>query len=271
MPLDVDEAEHSLELHAPYIRHTFSNRGAAHRHTFQCPTCASFAYRFPSDARSLAPIHHGPADFLLVPIMVGSLSPDAEAQYGRALAPYLSDPANVFVISSDFCHWGRRFAYTPYDKGQGDICDAIEAMDKRWAWVERGRACPMCKSSRGFACEWPAMTCCSRPRVAAPRPSSHAQGHGRHHDAAAGRLHVVFARDQEHDMVSRASASVAAGWLCSGEVCKGSMSSPPPQRPPPHRRAPTDAEVACGVRGGCLPRRMAQVRPVQPVPVHVGL
>lgn len=36
----------------------------------------------------------------------------SEAKYGEILAPYLDDPSNLFVISSDFCHWGRRFSYT---------------------------------------------------------------------------------------------------------------------------------------------------------------
>ena len=40
----------------------------------------------------------------------------SEAVYGQALAPYLDDPGNVFVISSDFCHWGARFNFTFYDK-----------------------------------------------------------------------------------------------------------------------------------------------------------
>jgi Memo-like protein len=39
-----------------------------------------------------------------------------EAEYGRALAPYLEDPSNLFIISSDFCHWGDRFTFTFYDE-----------------------------------------------------------------------------------------------------------------------------------------------------------
>lgn len=38
----------------------------------------------------------------------------SEAAYGALLAPYLDDPSNLFVISSDFCHWGMRFNYTHY-------------------------------------------------------------------------------------------------------------------------------------------------------------
>ena len=52
MPLDVDEAEHSLEMHLPYIRTVF-----------------------------------GQADLRIVPILVGALSPDAERRFGARTAP----------------------------------------------------------------------------------------------------------------------------------------------------------------------------------------
>jgi hypothetical protein len=86
MKLSVDEDEHSLEMHLPYI------------------------YKMLSRA-----FGQDPAKFpLLVPILVGSTSPASEKQYGAILAPYLSDPSNVFVVSSDFAHWGQRFRYTYY-------------------------------------------------------------------------------------------------------------------------------------------------------------
>ncbi|PNW86800.1 hypothetical protein CHLRE_02g096200v5 [Chlamydomonas reinhardtii] len=95
MSQDVDEDEHSLELHTPYIVHTMRGR-----------------------------------DFKLVPIMVGALTTDAEAAYGSLLGPYLDDPANLFVVSSDFCHWGSRFSYTFYDKSQGQIWESIKWLDE---------------------------------------------------------------------------------------------------------------------------------------------
>ncbi|PLW43178.1 hypothetical protein PCASD_08066 [Puccinia coronata f. sp. avenae] len=79
MSHQTDEEEHSIELHLPYIRHMFKNQ-----------------------------------DIKIVPILVGSLSSSEECEYGALLAPYLADPQNFFVISSDFCHWGTRFAYTHY-------------------------------------------------------------------------------------------------------------------------------------------------------------
>ncbi|KAF2110368.1 MEMO1 family [Lophiotrema nucula] len=85
MPADVDEAEHSLEMQLPYIYKMLSLNYSSHS-------------SFPT----------------LIPIMVGNTTPAKERDYGRLLAPYLSDPSNIFVISSDFCHWGSRFRYTYY-------------------------------------------------------------------------------------------------------------------------------------------------------------
>lgn len=79
-----DSSEHSLEMHLPYIHYLLG---------------LSFKEEeFPP----------------LVPILVGSTNPTAERQFGALLAPYVADPANVFIISSDFCHWGSRFSYTYY-------------------------------------------------------------------------------------------------------------------------------------------------------------
>lgn len=40
---------------------------------------------------------------------------EKEANYGRLFAPYLNDPSNAFIVSSDFCHWSfSAFDYAPY-------------------------------------------------------------------------------------------------------------------------------------------------------------
>ena len=85
MSRDVDEDEHSLEMHLPYIYKTLS---------------MSFSSQedFPR----------------LIPILVGNTSTAKEREYGAILAPYLEDPTSVFIVSSDFCHWGLRFNYTYY-------------------------------------------------------------------------------------------------------------------------------------------------------------
>lgn len=87
MSQSVDEDEHSIEMHLPYIHRLLQ-------------------LRFPNTPTAQYPP--------LVPIMVGSTSASTEQAFGFLLAPYLADPSNVFIISSDFCHWGLRFSYTYY-------------------------------------------------------------------------------------------------------------------------------------------------------------
>ena len=40
--------------------------------------------------------------------MVGSLDPITQDYYSNILVKYFDDPNTIFVISSDFCHWGKR-------------------------------------------------------------------------------------------------------------------------------------------------------------------
>ena len=87
MTQSVDEEEHSIEMHLPYIHRLLQ---------LQYPNTPTAQYP------------------PLVPIMVGSTSAGTEQGFGELLAPYLSDPSNAFIISSDFCHWGLRFRYTYY-------------------------------------------------------------------------------------------------------------------------------------------------------------
>lgn len=88
-----EEDEHSLEMHLPYIRKAFEGK-----------------------------------DVKLVPIMVGEM--ENEEEFGRIFAPYFRQSENLFVVSSDFCHWGQRFRYTPHDKSAGEIHQSIERMDR---------------------------------------------------------------------------------------------------------------------------------------------
>lgn len=118
MDTKTDSDEHSLEMHLPYIYYLF-------RQSFE-------------QGRPVP----------LVPILVGNTNATVEKEFGLMLAPYLADPTNVFVISSDFCHWGSRFNYTYYlpsstsDPAKGvslrkrdepedpPIHDSIERIDK---------------------------------------------------------------------------------------------------------------------------------------------
>lgn len=109
MSVGVDEDEHSIEMQLSYLRLVIGSR-----------------------------------DIPIVPVLVGALSHKAEAQYGQLFAPHLQDPANLFVISSDFCHWGKRFSYTHVDGGPGVIGDAIERLDRQ------GMALIEAKDAAGF-------------------------------------------------------------------------------------------------------------------------
>lgn len=93
--IDADEQEHSIEMHLPYLRHVFGEREVS-----------------------------------IVPIVVGNLSENKEAELGALLAPWVADESTLFVISSDFCHWGQRFNYTRYSPGDGDVWQSIEKLDR---------------------------------------------------------------------------------------------------------------------------------------------
>ncbi|EER09704.1 Protein C2orf4, putative [Perkinsus marinus ATCC 50983] len=108
-----DEDEHSIEMQLPLIYHQLKHR-------------------------------LGIQDLTIVPILVGVLSPNVERVVGRLLAKYFKDPGTLFVISSDFCHWGTRFRYTQlqkdkvklavksivFDPNTQPINAGIEAMDR---------------------------------------------------------------------------------------------------------------------------------------------
>eukprot|EP00890_Picochlorum_soloecismus_P003572 jgi/Picsp_1/4215/NSC_01724-R1_mediator of cell motility 1 len=94
MTQDQDEDEHSLELHLPYIMNLMKGR-----------------------------------EFGLVPIVVGALREQEEAMYGKMLARYLKDPGNVFIVSSDFCHWGARFGFQFARKEDEEIHQSIAWLD----------------------------------------------------------------------------------------------------------------------------------------------
>ncbi|TCD71488.1 hypothetical protein EIP91_008868 [Steccherinum ochraceum] len=87
LQLDDDEAEHSIEMHLPYVRKIFNKQDAQ--------------------------------DIKIIPIVVGSIQKEKEEKFGAVLAPYLAKDDTLFVISSDFCHWGTRFQYTYYTPGDG--------------------------------------------------------------------------------------------------------------------------------------------------------
>jgi MEMO1 family protein len=89
-PQDVDEDEHSIEMHLPYIAKAIKSSPNT--------------------------------DVKVVPIMVGHVEGHILQQAASSLSPYLTNKENIFIISSDFCHWGSRFRYSPFDQS---VCSEI--------------------------------------------------------------------------------------------------------------------------------------------------
>jgi AmmeMemoRadiSam system protein B len=90
-PRTNDKAEHSLEMHLPLLYK-------------RCEQTFKTTDDFPQ----------------VVPIIVGSTNRTDEKNLGRVLLSYLKDEENVFIISSDFCHWGWDFDYTVHT-ADGDL------------------------------------------------------------------------------------------------------------------------------------------------------
>jgi MEMO1 family protein len=98
MSIKTDEDEHSIEMQLSYLAKVMESRKGK---------------------------------FKIVPIMIGNISSEKEKMYGELLAPYLLQDKTIFVISSDFCHWGERFSYTYYDDKCGEIWNSIESLDRK--------------------------------------------------------------------------------------------------------------------------------------------
>ncbi|KAH7156188.1 MEMO1 family [Dactylonectria macrodidyma] len=82
VPVRYEKNEHSLEMHTPYLYYRIQQ-------TFASPA------EYPK----------------IVPLLIGSNKGSEEKAFGEILLPYLKDPENAFIISSDFCHWGDYFNY----------------------------------------------------------------------------------------------------------------------------------------------------------------
>ena len=72
----------------------------------------------------------GNKNFSLLPLMIGETTFEQNKKIGKFLYDLYNDNKTLFVISSDFCHWGLRFGYTYYDKSSGEIWESIEKLDK---------------------------------------------------------------------------------------------------------------------------------------------
>lgn len=97
----MDEAEHSMEMHLPYLAKVF------HGYFIDSITWLAFNVLY---CWLLVTLSFCSYPVKVVPILVGALNSENEAMFGKLLAKYVDDPKNFFSVSSDFCHWGTRYA-----------------------------------------------------------------------------------------------------------------------------------------------------------------
>ena len=97
MSQEVDEAEHSLEMQYPLIKYVFGER-----------------------------------DISIIPLLVGSLNENREAEISTVLSPLIMEEKTLFIISSDFTHWGEIFHFTQLGSAKKkQLSQQLEIFDER--------------------------------------------------------------------------------------------------------------------------------------------
>ena len=92
----IDINEHSIEMELPFLKQIFNDK-----------------------------------EFSIIPIIVGDNNYETNKKIAEILYELYKDKKTLFVISSDFCHWGRNFGYTYYDKNFNNIWESIQDLDKQ--------------------------------------------------------------------------------------------------------------------------------------------
>lgn len=117
--------EHSLEMQLPYLymrcEETFESPS-------NFPTIVPVLIGMPATAHGCA----SSRDQLDARQRDEKEHREKEKSYAQLFEPYLKDPSNAFIISSDFCHWSdSNFDYSPYSKNN-DVNDwvALRSWDK---------------------------------------------------------------------------------------------------------------------------------------------
>ncbi|EMG49964.1 hypothetical protein G210_5044 [Candida maltosa Xu316] len=114
MSEEIDEDEHSFEMHAPYIYYKGEH----------------------------AP--HGVPK--IIPILISGMDEGLQTDIVQTLLPYMDDEENHFIISSDFCHWGSRFGYTNYVTTSDISLDNLQKNITSLGMFQRNEPLPIFKS-----------------------------------------------------------------------------------------------------------------------------
>lgn len=94
--------------------------------------------QFPYIAKLFVDCNRKPGKMKVLPIMVGALSTDKEKIFGKILSSYLARNEIFTIVSSDFCHWGKRFDYAPTSApGEMKAPSTISEIYEYIEWMDR--------------------------------------------------------------------------------------------------------------------------------------
>ena len=91
-----DVKEHSIEMELPFLKYIFKDK-----------------------------------KFTVLPIVIGQGDFDENMELGKCLYNLYEDPRTLFVISSDFCHWGKDFHYTYYNNKFKTVWESTQDLDNQ--------------------------------------------------------------------------------------------------------------------------------------------
>ena len=91
-----DVQEHSIEMELPFLKYIFQDR-----------------------------------KFTILPMVIGHGDFNQNKELAKCLYDLYEDPKTLFVISSDFCHWGRDFRYTYYNNKFKTVWESTQDLDNQ--------------------------------------------------------------------------------------------------------------------------------------------
>jgi len=95
MNQSVDEDEHSIEMTLPYVAKIMEEYVTIHVQLL-ATRCDGYLLEVSREHHVLF-LDRYKNNFRIVPVLVGSLTPEKEAKYGAIFSQYLADPANLYA------------------------------------------------------------------------------------------------------------------------------------------------------------------------------
>ena len=95
-PKSSDVKEHSIEMEMPFLKYIFNDK-----------------------------------KLKIIPMVIGDGNLEKNRKLGKYLYDLYEDKKTLFVISSDFCHWGSNFDFTYYNKKFKTVNESTEDLDRQ--------------------------------------------------------------------------------------------------------------------------------------------